>query len=97
MAIFLNFVVKTAKMWLVLGGFFCVFSQSDTICNLHSCYKYKFALVLQQNCTPFLANQSIFFVYIINQFSNRGVGGYSEEGTWGKRDTNKSCNVVGTK
>ena len=36
MAIFLNFVVKTAQIWLVLGGFFCVFSQSETICNLHS-------------------------------------------------------------
>ena len=39
-AIFLNFVVKTAKIWLLLGGFFCVFSQSETICNLHSCYKF---------------------------------------------------------
>ena len=56
MAIFLNFVVKTALIWLVLGGFFCVFSQSETICNLHSCY--KFALVLQKNCTPFSANQN---------------------------------------
>ena len=53
---FLNFVVKTALIWLVLGGFFCVFSQSETVCNLHSCY--KFALVLQKNCTPFLANQN---------------------------------------
>ena len=30
----LNFVVKTTLIWLVLGGFFCVFSQSETICNL---------------------------------------------------------------
>ena len=57
MAIFLiNFVVKTALIWLVLGGFFCVFSQSVTICNMHSCY--KFALVLQKICTPFSANQN---------------------------------------
>ena len=56
MAIFLNFVFKTALIWLVLGGFFCVFSQSETICNLHSCY--NFALVLQKNCTPFSANQN---------------------------------------
>ena len=40
---------------------------------------------------------SNFLVYIIHQFSNRGVGGCSEEGTSGKRDTNKSCNVVETK
>ena len=55
MAIFLKFV-KTALIWLVLGGFFCVFSQSESTCNLHSCY--KFALVLQRNCTPFSANQN---------------------------------------
>ena len=41
---FLKFVVKSALIWLVLGRFFCVFNQSETICNLHSCY--KFALVL---------------------------------------------------
>ena len=40
MDISLNFVVKTALIWLVLGGFFCFFSQSETICNLHSCYKF---------------------------------------------------------
>ena len=56
MAIFLNFVVKTALVWLVLGGFFWVFSQSQSICNLHSCY--KFALALQRNCTLFSANQN---------------------------------------
>ena len=56
MAVFLNFVVKTAKVWLVLGGFFCVFGQSETICILRSCN--KFALVLQKNCTPFSANQN---------------------------------------
>ena len=55
MAIFLNFVVKTALIWLILGGFFCVFSQSESICNSHSCY--KFALVSQKNCTSFSANQ----------------------------------------
>ena len=64
MAIFLNFVVKTALIWLVLTGFFCVFSQSETICNLYSCYKFctrvtSFALVLQKNCTPFSANQNL--------------------------------------
>ena len=48
MAIFLNFVVKTALIWLVPGGFFRVFSQPET----------KFALVLQKNCTPFSANQN---------------------------------------
>ena len=56
MAIFLNFVVKTAPIWLILAGFFWVLSESETICNLHSCY--KFALVLQKNCTPFSANQN---------------------------------------
>ena len=56
MAVFLNFVVKTAKVWLVFGGFFCVFGQSETICILHSCN--KFAPVLQKNCTPFSANQN---------------------------------------
>ena len=35
---FLKFVVKTPLTWLVLCRFFCVFSQSKTICNLHSCY-----------------------------------------------------------
>ena len=44
------------KFWLVVGGFFCVFSQSETICILHLCY--KFALVLQKNCIPFSANQN---------------------------------------
>ena len=44
------------KCWLVLGGFLCVFSQSETICNLHSCC--KFALVLQKNCIPFSVNQN---------------------------------------
>ena len=56
MAVFLNFVVKTAEVWLVLGGFFCVFGQSETICIFRSCN--KFALVLQKNCTPFSANQN---------------------------------------
>ena len=39
MAIFLHFVVKTALIVLVLGGFFCVLSQSESICNLQSCCK----------------------------------------------------------
>ena len=56
MAISLNTVVKKALIWLVLGGFFCVFSQSETICNLHSCY--RFALLLQKNSTPFSVNQN---------------------------------------
>ena len=56
MASFLNFVFKTALIRLVLGGFFYVFSQSETICNFHSCY--KFALMLQKNCSPFSANQN---------------------------------------
>ena len=60
---FLKFVVKTALIWLVLDLFFGVFSQSKTICNLHSCYKFalvlhQFALVLQKSCTPFSANQN---------------------------------------
>ena len=52
------FAIETALIWLVLVGFFffCVFSQSESICNLHSCY--KFALVLQKSCTPFSANQN---------------------------------------
>ena len=71
MAIFLNFVFKTALIWFVLGGFFCVFSQSEPICNLHSCYQFAFLL---QVCTPvteelhsFLSQSELsnFFVYII--------------------------------
>ena len=73
MAIFLNFVVKTALIWLVLGGFFCVFSQSEAICNLHSCY--KFARVLQKNCTPF-SELSNFFVYIISGKTKNTREGY---------------------
>ena len=60
---FLKFVVKTALIWLVLDLFFGVFSQSKTMCNLHSCYNFalvlhQFALVLQKSCTPFWANQN---------------------------------------
>ena len=50
MAIFENFVVKTALIWLVLGGFFCVFSQSETICNLHSCYKFCTRVTSLHSC-----------------------------------------------
>ena len=51
------FAIETALIWYgSCWGFFCVFSQSESICNLHSCY--KFALVLQKSCTPFLANQN---------------------------------------
>ena len=50
MAISLNFVVKTALIWLVLGGFFCVFSQSETICNLHSCYKFCTRVTSLHSC-----------------------------------------------
>ena len=72
-ASFLNFVVKTALIWLALSGFFCVSSQSDTSCNLHLCY--KFALLLQKN-TPFSQSElSNFFVYIIilmSQYDSQG-------------------------
>ena len=33
---------------MVLGGFFCAFSQSETICNLHSCYR-RTALLFSAN------------------------------------------------
>ena len=59
-AIFLlNFVVKTALIWLVLVGFSCFFSQSETICNLHSCYR-RTALLSQPMRIEY------FFMYIIN-------------------------------
>ena len=67
MAIFLNFVVKTALIWLVLGGFFCVFSQSETICNLHSCYKFCTHVTnLHSELHSFLSQSELsnFFVYI---------------------------------
>ena len=44
------FVVKTALIWLVLVGFFCVFSQSESICNLHSCYKFALVLHILHSC-----------------------------------------------
>ena len=31
--------VKTALIWLILVDVSCFFSQLETICNLHSCYK----------------------------------------------------------
>ena len=66
------FVVKTALIWLVLVGFFCVFSQSESICNLHSCY--KFALVLQKSCTPFSANQNwVIFSCTLLVFQNCAI------------------------
>ena len=66
MAIFLNFVVKTTLIWLVFGGFFCVSSQSETICNLHSCY--KFCTRVTEELHSFLSQSELsnFFVYIIN-------------------------------
>ena len=87
-AIFLNFVVKTDLIRLVLGGFFCVFSQSESICNLHSCYKFctrvtSFALVLQ-DCTrvteelhSFLSQSELinFFVYIVKGETNKDSTG----------------------
>ena len=71
MAIFLIFVVKTALILLVLGGFVFVFNQSETVCSLHSCY--KFALVQQKNCTSLSAanqNSVVFFVFIIRPKKN---------------------------
>ena len=67
MAIFLNFVFKTALIWLVLGGFFCVFSQSETICNLHSCYKFCTHVTnLHSELHSFLSQSALsnFFAYI---------------------------------
>ena len=66
------FVVKTALIWLVLVGFFCVFSQSESICNLHSCYKFALVLHILHSCyrRAALLSQPIrteyFFVYIIS-------------------------------
>ena len=65
MAIFLNFVVKTALIWLVLGGFFCVFSPSETICNLHSCYKFCTHVTEELHSFLSQSEMSNFFVYII--------------------------------
>ena len=68
---FLKFVVKTALIWLVLGRFFCVFSQSETICNLHSCYKfvswYTVCTRVTEKLHPLLSQSELsnFFVYII--------------------------------
>ena len=66
MAIFLNFVFKTALIWLVLGGFFCVFSQSETIRNLHSCY--KFCTRVTEELHSFLSQSELsnFFLYSIS-------------------------------
>ena len=71
MAIFLNFVVKTALIWLVLGGFFCVFSQSETVCNLHS--RYKFYTRVTEELLSFLSRSELsnFFVYIIKNFETK--------------------------
>ena len=35
------------------------------VTNLHSCY--KFALVLQENCTPFLANQNFSCILLLHK------------------------------
>ena len=55
---FLNFVVKTAQIWLVLGGFFCVFSNQKpfVICTR-----------VTEELHSFLSQSELnnFFVYII--------------------------------
>ena len=75
MAIFLNFVVKTALIWLVLGGFFCVFSQSETI--------FAICTRVTEELHSFLSQSELsnFFVYIINAVSlERACGGDGAEG-----------------
>ena len=59
------FVVKTALIWLVLVGFFCVFSQSESICNLHSCYTFCTRVTEELHSFPSQSELSNFFVYII--------------------------------
>ena len=66
MAIVLNFVVKTTLILLVLGGFFCVFSHSETICNLPSCYKFCTRVAEELHFFLSQSELSNFFVYIIN-------------------------------
>ena len=39
---------KTARMWLVPRWFLFFFSQSETICNLHSCYRARRTALLSQ-------------------------------------------------
>ena len=68
-AIFLNFVVKTSQIWLVLVGFFCVFSQSETICNLLSCYKINTRITGELYSFISQSELSNFFVYIITQLT----------------------------
>ena len=60
-----NLVIKTALIWLVLGRFFCVFSQSESICNLHSCYKFCTSVTKEPHSFLRLSELSNFFVYII--------------------------------
>ena len=60
------FVVKTALIWLVLVGFFCVFSQSESICNLHSCYTFCTRVTEELHFFLSQSELSIFFVYIIS-------------------------------
>ena len=59
------FVVKAALIWVVLVRFFCVFSQSESICNLHSCY--TFCTRVTEELHSFLSQSELsnFFVYII--------------------------------
>ena len=96
MAIFLNFVAKTALIWLVLVGFFCVFSQSESICNLHSCYKFAlvlhiFALVLQKSCTPFSANQNwVIFSCVLLVLQNCEIL-HSVRGLYDENSTSWYC------
>ena len=63
-------LLKQLRIWLVLGGFFCVFSQSETICNLHSCYKFALVLITEE-LHSFLSQSefSNFFVYIVNHIT----------------------------
>ena len=93
---FLKFVVKTALIWLVLDLFFGVFSQSKTICNLHSCYKFalvlhQFALVLQKSCTPFSANQNwVIFSCILLVLQNCEIL-HSVRGLYDKNSASWYC------
>ena len=61
------FLVKTA-LWLVLFDFFCVFSRSESICNLRSCY--TFCTRVTEELHSFLSQSELsnFFVYINSTF-----------------------------
>ena len=92
MAIFLNFVVKTALIWLVLGGFCCIFSQSKTICYLHSCYKFCSRVTnlhscYRRGCTPFSANQSWVILSCILLYDKYWAGNQFDQ------NKNRFCNL----